>query len=169
MTTPTKPPASDYVPYANGELDPPPIHEVYEDPVNSDGKAVFEKPITDHWINMELRLPQGEEMKAARVVGRTKDIDGKVIGEYNNNPMLNTMLYDVEFEDGQTREYCANVISENMYAQVDTEGHSYNLLDGIVDFKKDSNAIDKADKYIMTKSGQRRLRKSTKGWKLLVA
>ena len=83
--------------------------------------------------------------------------------------MLNTMLYDVEFQDGQTREYCANVISENMYAQVDTDDHSYNLLDGIVDFKKESIAIDKADKYIMTKSGQRRLRKSTKGWKLLVA
>ena len=43
MTTPTKPPASDYVPYADGELDPPPIHEVDEDPVHSDGKAVFEK------------------------------------------------------------------------------------------------------------------------------
>ena len=47
MTTPTKTPASDYVPYADGELYPPPINKVDEDPVNSDGKAVFEKPITD--------------------------------------------------------------------------------------------------------------------------
>ena len=114
-------------------------------------------------------LPQGESLLHAKVIGRSKDADGNVIGVYDANPMLNTMLYDVEFPDGEIREYSANVIAENVYAQVDTDGHSYNILDGIVDYKKESNAIDKVDKFVMTKSGQRQLRKSTKGWKLLVA
>ena len=63
------------------------------------------------------------------------------------------MVYDVEFPDGDIREYSANVISENIYAQVDLKGHSYNLLDGIVDYRKESTVVDKADKYIMTKRG----------------
>ena len=79
------------------------------------------------------------------------------------------MVYDVQFPDGQIREYSANIIADNMYAQVDSEGFSHSILDSIVDYKKEHNAIDKADKYIYTKSKQRRLRKSTAGWKLLVA
>ena len=164
-----KTPPSDYVPYADGELDPAPIHDLDEDPVEKDGTAVFEKPITDHLIHAELCLPQGEDMRLAKVKGRSKDGDGETIGIYDNNPILNTMVYDVEFPDGEAREYSANTIAENIYAQVDTEGHSYNILDGIVDYKKLDNAISKEDKYIVTKSGQRRLRKSTIGWKLLVA
>ena len=169
LTKPIKPPAPDYVPYADGELDPVLVHEVDEDPVDADGTAVFEKPITDHWLNAELRLPQGENVKSAKVIGRSKDADGNVIGTYDNNPLLNTMLYDVEFPDGEIREYAANVIAENMYAQVDPDGHSYNILDGIIDHSKDESAVDKSSGYVTTKSGQKRLRKSTKGWKLLVA
>ena len=29
------------------------------DTINKDGTSVFEKPITDQWINAELNLPQG--------------------------------------------------------------------------------------------------------------
>ena len=47
------------------------------------------------------------------------------------NPFLNTTIYDVEFPDGEIREYCANVIAENMYSQVDAEGYRYQLLDTI--------------------------------------
>jgi hypothetical protein len=169
LSSPSKPPPSDYVPYADGELDPPPLHELDEDPVDNDGTAVFEKPITDHLINAELSLPQGENLKSAKVIGRSKNEHGVTIGTYNNNPLLNTMVYDVEFPDGEVREYSANVIAENIYAQSDIDGHSYNILDGIVDYERDPSAVAKSDKYITTKSGQRRLRKSTKGWKLLVA
>lgn len=169
MTKPTKPLPKDYIPYADGNLDPPALHEVDEDPVQPNGTAVFEKPITDHWINAELNLPQGEQMKPARVVGRSKDQNGNVIGSYDSNPMLNTMLYDVEFPDGAIREYGANVIADNMYSQVDHEGFAYNILDGIVAFDKSRHATSRKDKYIVTKSGQRRLRKSTAGWNLLVA
>ena len=108
-------------------------------------------------------------MRLAKVKCRSKDGDGEIIGIYDNNPILNTMVYDVEFPDGEVREYSANTIAENIYAQVDTGGHSYNIMDGIVYYKKVDNAISKEDKYIVTKSGQRRLRKSTIGWKLSVA
>ena len=55
-----------------------------------------------------------------------------------------------------------------MYSQVDADGFQYNLLDSILDFKKDEHAISKRDMYLTTKSGNKRLRKTPIGWKLKV-
>ena len=55
-----------------------------------------------------------------------------------------------------------------MLTQVDSDGYSLSLMDSIIDHQRDpSQAIPIEDKYIMTKSGQKQLRKTTKGWKLL--
>ena len=168
MSKPTKPSPPDHIPYSDG-VDPDSV-ELPEDndPVGPDGTAVFEKPITDQWIHAELNLPQGEELRKAKIVGRTTDGNGKVTGSYDPNPFLNTLTYDVEFPDGEIKEYSANVIAENMYAQVDDEGHSVQILDAIVDYRKDSSAVEKTDMYVHTKSGQRRLRQTTSGWSLLI-
>ena len=42
------------------------------------------------------------------------------------------------------------------------------LMEAIIDHKKDDTALIMQDKYIITKTGQRRLGQTTKGWKLLV-
>ena len=60
MTRPTKPPPSSFIPYSDGHLDPPPLHEVYEDPLQTKGIAVFEHPLMDPWIHAKLNLPQGQ-------------------------------------------------------------------------------------------------------------
>ena len=44
------------------------------------------------------------------------------------NPILDMRTYEVEFPDGQTAEYSANIIVENMYAQCDTEGNHNSVL-----------------------------------------
>lgn len=159
----------DHVPYEDGE-DPDLVKFPEDnDPIDpSDGKSVFEKPITDQWINAELNLPQGEKMKNAKVIGRAKDSDGEAIGTYDENPFLNTIVYDVQFPNGDIKEYAANVIAENMYSQVDSEGYRYQLLEGIVNHRKNSNTVEKADLYVTTKSRQRRMRQTTAGWDLLV-
>ena len=90
-------------------------------------------------------------------------------GTYHDNPCLSTVMYDVEFSDGQVKEYGASIIAKNMLTQVDSDGYSISLMDSIIDHHKDpSQAIPIADKYITTKSGQRRLPKTMKGWKLLI-
>ena len=58
-----------------------------------------------------------------KVIGQTKDCNGSIIGSYNPNPFLNTLIYDVEFSDGNIKEYSANVIVENIYLQVDKNGY----------------------------------------------
>ena len=95
--------------------------------------------------------------------------DGKISGTYDDNLYVNTVLYDVEFPDGQVKEYSANVIAENMYSQVDADGFSNVLMEAIVDYKKDDTvAVPMSDKYVYNKRGVRRLRKTTSGWKFLI-
>ena len=57
---------------------------------------------------------------------------------------------------------------KNIYSQVDEHGYRQQTLDCIMEHSKDNKAVPKSDKYITTKSGSRRLRKSTVGWKFLV-
>ena len=91
-----------------------------------------------------------------KVARRSLDADGRTTGTYHDNPFLNTITYNVEFPDGQVREYGANIIAENMLTQVDSDGYSLPLMDSIIDHQRDpSQAIPIEDKYIMTKSGQK--------------
>ena len=83
------------------------------------------------------------------------------------NPILDMRSYKVEFPDGQTTEYSANIIAKNMYAQCDTEGNQYLLLKEIVDWKKDNSATSPADMYVIH-SMNKHFYKTTKGWQLCV-
>lgn len=168
ISPPSKPLDTTYIPYSDDSEPSSMILPEDNDPIKSDGSAMFEKPLTDRWIHAEMLLPQGESLQNAKVIKRTMDSDGNFIGSYSDNPALNSMVYDVEFPDGDIRQYSANVIAENMYAQVDADGHTHTLLDSIIDFNKTDQALDKDDMYVNTKSGQRRLRKTTSGWNLLV-
>ena len=78
------------------------------------------------------------------------------------------MIYDAEFPDGQIKEYSANIISENMLTQIDSEGMSTTSMESIADFKKDDSSVSTQDKYLVTPRGQRWMQKTTKGWKLTV-
>ena len=98
---------------------------------------------------------------------RKRDADGIPIGKANTNPLLDTRLYEVEFPDGQRKEYAANVIAESIYSQVDNEGRHHLLLDSLVDHIKDDTAIASDDGYIFT-NGTKRRKLTTKGWKLCV-
>ena len=99
-------------------------------------------------------MPQREENKHDKVIGRSKDDDGNISGTYDNNPFSATMVYDVQFPDGEIKEYAANVIADNMYNQVDPDGHSRSHLDRIIDYRKDDTAVEREKIHITTKSGQ---------------
>jgi hypothetical protein len=54
-----------------------------------------------------------------------------------------------------------------MYSQCDTEGNQFNIMDCIIDHKKDGHALERADMY--TKHGSnKQVRNTTKGWHLCV-
>jgi hypothetical protein len=90
-----------------------------------------------------------------------------VRGRANANSILETRTYEIEFHDGRSDEYTANVIAENMYDQFDIEGRQYNLMVGTVDHKTDQHAVEPVDMYIKHGS-KKKVSKTTKGWNLCV-
>jgi hypothetical protein len=120
-------------------------------------------------LHSEAALQLGESLSTGKVMQRALGPDGRIAGTYDDNPMLNSIVYEVEFSDGQVKEYAANVIAENMLTQVDSDGYLTTILKAIIDYRKDEAvAVSKADKYVYTNSGQKRLRKTTVGWSLLI-
>jgi hypothetical protein len=114
-----------------------------------------------------VRVPIGNEIRSGKVVRRKRELDGTVRGRANANPMLDTRTYEIEFLDGPSDEYTANVIAENMYAQCDIEGRQFNLMEGIIDHRTDGHAVAPAQMYIKHGSNKK-VRKTTKGWHLCV-
>ena len=72
------------------------------------------------------------------------------------------------FPDGSIQQYAANLTAENIYSQVDKDGHRYTLMDEIVDHRKDDTAYDKANGFVTNKYGNKSRSTTTKGWKLLI-
>ena len=151
----------------DNDMDEPVESPDHEDILNSMGRILEQQLAFDKIINTEVMIQNGDEMAMGKVARQSLDADGRMTGTYHNNPFLNTVTYDIEFSDGQVKEYGTNIIAENMLTQVDSDGYSLSLMDSIIDNHKDpSQAIPIEDKYITTKSRQRRLRKTMKGWKL---
>ena len=139
-----------------------------EDLVDSNGRLINHQPTYNCLLNAEVQLQLGEELTMGKVKCHALGPEGKVVGKYDHNPFLNSMMYEVEFVDGQVQEYSANVIAENMLTRVDLEGFSTTLIEWIIDCHKDESvAVTKTDKYVYTKSGQQQLRKMTAGWDML--
>lgn len=87
---------------------------------------------------------------------------------YDPNPILNMRDYDVMFPDGSVQAYGANIIAENLYSQVDEDGHRYQLLEMIIDHLTNGNAVAKEDGYTATKSGHCLQRQTTMGLEFLI-
>jgi len=155
-----------YVPYEDDEEEP--SADLEADIVDASGKPINQQSANDLLINAEVLLPQGESMHMAKVIRRAVDDDGQLIGTFDENPVLNSMLYDVQFPDGVVKQYAANIIAENILYQVDKSGHQWNILDSIIDVKSDESAVTKDNAYVVSKRGRRSLRQTTIGWKFQV-
>ena len=107
-------------------------------------------------------------MQAAQVIGRSTDDNGILIGIYDANPLLNSRVYDLMIPDGSVQQYAANVIAENLYSQVDEEGHRYIMLDEIVDHRKNDDAVEKHDASVTSSKGRKSRKYTTKGWEFLI-
>ena len=69
---------------------------------------------------MELTLDQGgDRTEFARVKKILKDENIRPIGVANKNAILDAWMYEVEYNDGYTASLTANLIAENLFAQVD--------------------------------------------------
>ena len=165
-----------YKPMPEDEEESTPMHEPYE-PIEPDDTAIDELAEADEiqheafdkYISARVCIPQGDQMSYGTVRRRKRDSDGNLIGRSNKNPLLDSSIYEVEFDSGETEAYTANIIAEHLYAQVDDEGYTHYILSDIVDHQKDESAIPQGeDAYITTKSGRRMPKRTSRGWKFCV-
>jgi hypothetical protein len=122
----------------------------------------------DEYIGAQIILPRHEGRITGKIIKRAKGNDGNPIGRRNDNPFLDTRQYEVELSDGTTEEYYANVIAENLFSQVDSEGRQYLLMKEISDHRKDDTAVPISDGWIRMNNGREVRKRTTRGWKLLV-
>ena len=124
----------------------------------------------DRYLNMELALPHGDEAtpQYAKVTKRLRDANGIPIGTADDNPILDTRMYKVEFMDGTKQSLSANYIAENVFAQVDQDGNHQVLLHEIIDYCTTGKEVKQQDAFITTRTGTKRRHETTIGWELLV-
>ena len=101
----------------------------YDDMNTDDRPDDDDEEAIDKYLNVELIMDVGSnDERRGRVVKRLQGLDGEPIGRSHNNPLFDTREYEVEFTDGSREKYQANIIAENMFAQVDSEGNQYFCL-----------------------------------------
>ena len=77
-------------------------------------------------------------------------------------------MYEAKYVDGHKASHTSNAIAQNMFAQVDTKGNRHVLFDEIIDHRCTALALKQADAFIVTSSGNRQRRETTKVWDLIV-
>ena len=61
-------------------------------------------------------------------------------------------MYEVEYQDGHKAAFAANIISKNLFAQVDEEVNRAVLFDEIVDVRTDGTQVLQQDVFVTTSS-----------------
>ena len=157
-----------------GAIEATPIHTLLEEEASVDAGTGEHKPnpdssepsstMGDQYIGAEVQLPLGNKVGQGRVKKRKTHPDGSDLGTANPNPILDTRVYEVEFEDGAQAEFAANVIAENMWSQCDSEGQQFVLLDEVVDHRRRTSGPPNVEE----REKKRRSPKLTRGWQLCV-
>ena len=99
---------------------------------------------------------------------RARDNDDNGIGCANENPILDTRGYVVEFDDDEKAELAANTIAQSMYAHCELDGNQFSMFDSIVDFRRSTTALCYADQKVLKADGSSFMRRTTSGWKLYI-
>jgi len=74
--------------------------------------ANVEHDAFDEMLLTEPTLIRDGNAEKAKIVGRKRDNEGNLMGQYNNNPLLNTRVYLAEFPDGHITEYSATPLQK---------------------------------------------------------
>ena len=122
----------------------------------------------DNFIGMELGIRRGDDARLDRgvVKRRALDDDGTPMGTHNPNILIDNSIYEVEFANGDVDLLAANVIAENLLAQIDEQGHRHLMLGEILDHRVLEDAIPISKGTYKTKQGTTRRVQTTRGWEI---
>ena len=97
-------------------------------PTNTRDPDDFDIDAYDGYVTAQVSLPREEKLELGTVLRHKHDAEGKLISHSHENPIMDSRIYDVVFSDGEVLAYSTNVIAENLYSQVDDEGHQQVMM-----------------------------------------
>jgi len=135
-----------------------------------DEKVIRDDPNAPSYVGMEVGLRRGSEGELHRVKVKRRAIgqDAQPIGNASTNPMTDSRLYEVEYEDGSSEVLAANLLAENILEQVDEWGHKHRMMEEIGGHRKGTDALSQEQAFMTTYNGAKKRRKTTKGWEIYV-
>jgi hypothetical protein len=93
-------------------------------------------------LNTEVAVPRDSDgPKFTQATKRLKDKDRLPIGKANNNPILDTRMYEVEYRNWHKASLAASAIAETVLAQVDGKGNRHVLFEEIIDHQTDGTEV----------------------------
>ena len=91
---------------------------------------------------MELTFYQGgDSPEFVRVKKILKDANFRPIGITNDNSIIYSLMYELEYNDGHTASMAPNLIAENLFTQVDQAGNQFTILDSITGKRTDGPQV----------------------------
>ena len=99
----------------------------------------------------------------ARVTKRPRDSNGLLTGKARDKPTLDMRIYEVEYMDGDKYSLSANLIIENMFAQIYEEGNHHVLMDDITNYWLDEATVKIQDAFVTISSDTKCRRQITQG------
>ena len=87
-------------------------------------------------------------------------VDWSEIAE--DNIILDTRIYEVEYADGYKRAMRANAIASNLLSQFNKNGYRFVLLNGIIDLRIYGTQVKEGGSFIHMSNENKRRRETTK-------
>ena len=138
---------------------PMPYHDNYP---NIDAPCT---KLLDTLVGAEVNILSECGMMLGKVKKRKRDSDTNLLmGSAHENPILDSRIYKVEFQDGTYSDYSANVLIENIMNSADDNGQTpMFIVDEIVGHRYNKDAISIDDGWYVTPQGARKRIITTKG------
>ncbi len=97
------------------------------------------------WLTPHGKTTCGNTFAWGTVISHKYNLEGNIICHAHDNPILDTLFYDVQFENGNVTALTANAIAKTMYAQCNPDSNEYILLDELIVFNcmEDALTLDK--------------------------
>ena len=77
----------------------------------------------NEYIGANVFMPGDDGVEVlCSIRGRKRDANGKLIGTRDDNHILDTRIFQVEYPDGHLEEYTTNKIAEALYSNVNNDG-----------------------------------------------
>ena len=92
-------------------------------------------------------LPQVDGFQKYCVIVMDKYVGGKPVCIKDYEPLLDTRVYYIHFDDWRVKEYSKNIIVENIYLQVGINVCEYLLIDFIVEHESDGTVVKGEDDF----------------------